>query len=399
MNFLVNLTLLMSIFVRIGKIFIGDISYVISLSPILIGSIIKICFCKNKSLKINKIDFIVLLFFTLVLINLFINSIRSSFNSQLILVVYVIVPIIIYSLIRITKYNIYAFTNHLSIFALLYSFYVIIEFLLYSFIPELKDIVTLYLESIGSQNIYSPYVNYPLIGKFNKPWGPMFDTSATGVLLTVIFAFLYDSKQFLYKSYFHILLFIILIAIFLSGSKTAYLMFLIYIAFRTTLYSKIKLTPLKVMSLIGLFFIIGLLFIIFINFFFTPELLSWYIYAMIIDPLNKIFYGLYQNGVYSFIGSGQESGYYKIFGLSEVDLFNAIFRYGLFSMMLFLSLLFYLILKFRRMYPQFSIMYIMLFISMSHYQVILKYPASMIVFISIGVLVNEIKRSKFNKIN
>ncbi len=399
MKYLINLTLILSIFVRISKIFFGDIIYIINLTPILIGMMIKIYSCKSKSLKINKIDFMIFLFFIFILINLFINSMRGSLSVQLILILYVVVPIIIYYFIRITKYNISIFTKHILTFALFYSLYIIIEFLLYYFVPELKEIVSAYLESIGSQNIYPPNVNYPFIGQANKPWGPMFDTSAAGALLVVIFAFLYDSKQFLSKYSFQITLFIMLIAIFLSGSKTAYLMFLIYLALRTTLYTKTKLTKQKVMFLLIFFFSIAVCIISFINFFFTKELLNWYVYAMIIDPLNKVFCGLFENGIYSFIGSGQENSYYNIFGLSEIDLFNAVFRYGLFSMIVFLSLLVYLILKFKRMYSQFSIMYIMFFISMSHYQVVLKYPSSMIFFISIGVLVNEIEQSKINKIN
>lgn len=387
-------TLLMSIFARIGKIYFGDIIYVINLLPILSILSLKILFYKIKTLKLNKVDFLVFLFMVFILINLLISSMRGIFSAQLLLILYVVIPILIYPLIRITQYSLETFSQHVVIFSIFYSLYMMIEFLLYFNIPELKDIVSLYLQSMGSTNIYPPNLNYPFLGYANKPWGPMFDASASGALLVVLFSFLYDSKNFVDKKVLKITLVIMFIAIFLSGSKSAYLMFLIYIFLRTTIFSNTKLSHGKILFIVILFSLGIIILILFINFFFTKELLDWYIYGMIIDPINKIFLGLYENGIYSLIGSGQDNGYYKTFGISEIDLFNAIFRYGLISMSIFMSLLGYLIIKSKCKYPQFSILFLMFIFSMVHYQVVLKYPASMILFIAIAVLQNQIKQRR-----
>jgi len=392
-------TLLVSIFTRIGKIYFGDITYIINLLPILGILGLKILFYKSRIFILNKVDFMVFLFFLFILIDLFISSLRGSFNAQLLVVLYIVIPVLIYPLIRITRYSLESFSQHILIFSIFYSLYVIIEFVLYVNMPELKGIVSMYLQSIGSINIYPPNVHYPFIGYANKPWGPMFDTSATGVLLVVLFSFLYDSKNFVNKKILKITLIIMLTAIFLSGSKSAYLMILIYIFLRTTVFSNKKLSYGKILFISILFSFGIVVLILFINFFFTKELLDWYIYAMIIEPINNIFLGLYQNGIYSLLGSGQDNGYYKTFGLSEIDLFNAIFRYGLISMSIFMSLLGYLIIKSKYRYPQFSMLFLMSFVSMVHYQVILKYPASMILFTAIAVFKNETsqKRGNINK--
>ncbi|WP_345993695.1 hypothetical protein [Sulfurimonas sp. HSL-1716] len=369
-----------------------------ALFPLLIATFFQALLKKKFSYKIHKIDFSVFLFFIFIFINLIVSSIRGTLFSQFIFVLYVVVPLFIYLYIRLINYDISSFTRLIYRFTLLYALYVIAEFLLYYFFPELKGVITHYLQYIvKTNNFYPPTVKYPIIGVASKPWGPMFDTSATGAFLVVLFAFIFDSRKYIKKDSLNILIFLAITAIFLSGSKSAYMMFLIYIVLRTTLFKQAKATKLYLFFLTLIFFTVILAIVSFINFFFTDELLNWYIYAMVTEPVSKLISGFYQNGIFTLIGSGQENGYYKIFGMGEIDFFNAIFRYGLFSMMTFLSLIVYLIVKYKRKYAQFSIMFIMFIMSMVHYQVILKFPASMILFISIGVLANEeIKKNRYD---
>ena len=394
-NYILGITLIGSIFLRIGKIYFGNTLYIIILTPLFVMIILKLFSLKKISLNINKIDFTILLFLIFLLLNLFISSIRGSFQSQFIFVFYVIIPIIIYFYIRSINYSLESFSKIMFIFTFTYASYVLLEFTLYYIYPETQYYITAYLRDVvQNNNFYPPHVNYPIIGKATKPWGPMIDTSGTGVFLVVLFAFIFDTQKYVNKNFAILTIIISIIAIFFSGSKSAYLIFLLYIVIKNIFLNDKKITLSKLINRVILITIVVIFIILYFTFFFKDGLLSWYIFAMVIDPIEKLYQGFFLNGVYTIIGSGQENGHYIIYGIAEVDLFNAIFRYGLISITLLLSLITYIIITSRKKYKEFSLLYVMFLLSMVHYQVILKFPASMILLMSLAVFVNTIKNRK-----
>tara|TARA_B110000211_G_C13651531_1_gene366147 strand:- start:84 stop:551 length:468 start_codon:yes stop_codon:yes gene_type:complete len=132
----------------------------------------------------------------------------------------------------------------------------------------------------------------------------------------------------------------------------------------------------------------------FVHFFFSDGLFYFYINAILLEPLELLYSGILSNGLIVFFGLGQESSNNIIYGLGEVDYINAIFRYGLIFIFLFTGLMFYIILKSKVKSIQFSCLFTMFLLSMNHYQVALKYPASIVLFMAVAVFVNEEYRSR-----
>ena len=392
---IIAFSLLSSVFVRILKIFFGNSIYVVLLFPLIVIYGYRLIVSNKKQYHLHKIDLLIAVMLLLLFCNLFLSYVRGVFDYQLILVLYVIIPVLIYPFFRLIKYDINSFSQLIFKFTLIYSFYIVLEFCLYYFYPEFRNIGTSYLKDVvGTSNFISPYVEYPIIGYATKPWGPMLDASASGAFLVVLFSFLYDSKRYVSLNFYRIVLFFCFLAIFLSGSKSAYVMFLIYIGLRSLVFGNNRLTFSYIFTniFIFIFLIISALYLIY--FFFSDGLLYFYINAMLLEPIRLLFSGIYTNGLLVFIGLGQESSNNIIYGLGEVDYINAIFRYGLLFTFLFTGLMFYIILKSKAKYTQFCCLFTMFLLSMNHYQIALKYPASILLFMAVAVFVNEECRYK-----
>ena len=390
----ISFSLLSSIFVRIAKIFFGDVVYIISLSPLIFMYSYKFLVYKRRN-YIHKIDLLVALMLILLFCNLLLSYFRGVLDYQLIFILYVVVPMLLYPFFRIVRYDIDSFSKLMFKFTLIYSFYIILEFCLYFQYPELRNISMLYLENeVGTANFNPPYIQYPIIGYATKPWGPMLDASGSGAFLVVLYSFLYDSKRYVSINFYRIVIFFGFLAILLSGSKSAYVMFLIYIGLRSLVFGNNRLTFSYIFTniFIFIFLIISALYLIY--FFFSDGLLYFYINAMLLEPIRLLFSGIYTNGLLVFIGLGQESSNNIIYGLGEVDYINAIFRYGLLFTFLFTGLMFYIILKSKAKYTQFCCLFTMFLLSMNHYQIALKYPASILLFMAVAVFVNEECRYK-----
>ncbi len=393
--FIISLSLLSSIFVRVSKIFFGDFVYAAALFPLIFVSFYKFIVCNKKYDYLHKIDLCIAIMLLLLFCNLFLSFIKGAFSYQLIFILYVIIPVLLYPFFRIIKYDIISFSRLIFNFTLLYSFYIILEFLLYYFYPEFREFGIYYLKNVvGTPNFNPPYIEYPIIGHATKPWGPMLDASASGAFLVVLYSFIYDSKKYVSLNYYKIVLFFGFVAIFLSGSKSSYLMFFIYIGLRCTVFSDKRNTIFNFFSKISILLFLFLSVFYFVYFFFSDGLFYFYINAMLLEPFALLYSGVLNNGLIVFFGLGQESSNNIIYGLGEVDYINAIFRYGLLFMFLFTSLIFYIILRSKEKSVQFSCLFTMFLLSMNHYQVALKYPASIVLFMAIAVFVNENYRSR-----
>jgi hypothetical protein len=385
------------IFIRLLKIELGSMVYLAVLIPASISFALEVS--KRRVFYFNLVDWII---FTLILLNIltmFVATARSEFSVNLIMIIYVTFPLMVYALFRLKKFTIGDYTKMMYVFTYVYALYTITEFLLYALIPESKLLISNYFKFVVENNNFgAPGIDYPIIGFNYKPWGPMFDASASGTLLVVLYSYLLDTYkgvQSRFKIYF---IPISLLAIFLSGSRSAYFVLILFYVARYVILNSKNLTYYKIIVSFTAVLAGLLVMILMVNYFFSDDLLDWYLFAMIFDPLDKLFNGLHMNGFYSIIGSGQENNFYKVHGLSEVDFFNSIFRYGLLFMSLLISLLTCLAYKYRVNYPSFSLMFLMFIFSMVHYQVILKFPGSLIIFSGIAVLLNDKNRGLSGKL-
>jgi hypothetical protein len=288
-----------------------------------------------------------------------------------------------------------SYFNFLVVFSLIFALTTITEFLAYAISPSLRDVVTLYLQNVvQTPNFYSPHVQYPLIGEYTKPWGPMLDASGNGSFLAVLFCFVYERALSVKTKFIFISTFIILLAVFMSGSKSAYLMVIIYFFMKNIIWFFIKPTLINVTVLFVSPFLLVATLASFATFFFTQEELLFYIDAFIFYPFANLYDGFILNGPLILFGMGQESSANKIIGTGEVDLFNSMVRYGFLFTIIFTCILFWLAVKCVKTSPEFSALFIMFIISMNHYQVAFKFPASIIMFMSIAVYLNERDKNK-----
>ncbi len=397
MHVIISACLFVSIFIRILKIFFGDFVYIIAVIPLLFSLLYVILTRGISFTSINNVDFFVGVMLILLLSNLLISALKGHFNTQLIFILYVILPILLYTLFRIIRYDITSFSKLMCDFTFLYSIYIIVEFFAYYLYPELRAFGSNYLKyEVETLNFSPPYIRYPFLGYATKPWGPMLDASASGAFLIVLYSFIYDSQKYINLYYSKIVLLLGFIAIFLSGSKSAYFMFIIYVIFRNILFVNFRITLFNILMFFSISIFVLFLLYFSIGFFFPEELLYFYINSMFVDPIVFMFEGFLHNGWYVILGLGQESASHKIIGLGEVDYINAIFRYGVIFMLIFTLLMLHLILLAKRNYVEFACLFTMFIISMNHYQVALKYPASVILFMAIAVFLNCKKHSNEN---
>jgi len=380
--------ILLSIFIRYIKIFVGDIIYLVVLFPILIFMLLS--FFSKKKLKLQSFDIVLIYCLVLLLINLFLSGIRGVLHSQAIFIVYVMIPFLFYFAIRKLPFYKDEFFKFLVVFALAFALATIAEFVVYVFFPTMKEIVTLYFKNVvQNNNFYAPYVNYPLLGYQTKPWGPMLDASGNGAFLSVLCCFVYERFNTLRTKYLLISCLILFLSVFLSGSKSAYIMVLAYFFIKNFVWFFIKPTLRVALVFILTPFVLGSALVLFVSFFFTPELLDFYFEAFVINPAVNFYDGIAHHGFATLFGLGQETSINVIVGTGEIDIVNSMFRYGfVFTVVMVIVLISLSILNFKSS-PEFFALFFMSVVAMNHYQVSFKFPASLILFMSMAVFLNS----------
>ena len=383
-----KMVFVLSIFIRLLKVHFGPLTYLIVTVPIAVVFFFKVI--KRSNFYFNNYDLVICALFFFNAITMVFSSIRSDFSVSFIIIIYITFPLIVYALFRLKKIEVSEFNKIIYLFTFIYSLYLIIEFSIYFAVPGSTSLISNYFEFVvKNNNFYAPRITYPIIGFNFKPWGPMLDASASGTFLVVLYAYLLDTYKSVDSRYKVLFVPITLLAIFLSGSRSAYFVLIVFYVVRYVFINFNHLTYQKLLySFVALLIGCGFLSLM-LSFFFPPDLLAKYFFVMVQDPFYKAAEGFYMNGFYSIIGAGQENKFFTVYGLGEVDFFNAIFRYGVLFMVTLFSLLWCLIFKFRLTHQSFSLMFLMFVFSMVHYQVMLKFPASMILFASIAVLVND----------
>ncbi len=387
--------LLLSIFVRYLKLALGDVVYVVVLLPIL--TFILLSFFEPKKMHFHKFDLILLYCLVLLFFNLFMTGVRGGLQSQAIFIIYIFIPALLYFSVRKVDISKELFCRFLVLFSLVFAITTISEFLLYKFSPASREVITLYFKNVVQNNNFNPpHVNYPLIGYHTKPWGPMFDASGNGAFLSVLACFVYER----YKSHKSMRLFccvcILFVSVFVSGSKSAYVMVLLYFFAINFMLFFTKPTFSTTVLFIFSPFLFAAVVTFFVSFFFSPELLGFYIEALFIKPLYNLYDGIVFHNFSLFFGLGQETNINIIIGTGEIDLINSLFRYGFIFTLMTASLLIILSLKAFKSSPEFSALFFMSTLAMNHYQVSFKFPASIILFMAIATFMNNEKSKKNN---
>ena len=383
-----------SIFVRYLKIFFGDMVYLLIIAPLFV-----LIFCsiwqKKYSRSINKIDGIIWLLFVFIFINLAFSFFRGTISSQLIFVLYIVLPFGVYLFVRKMHLTSNQFIRIFSAFSLVCSLVIIIEFSMYYVSPELRGIGTAYLRDVvGNNNFYPPHVNYPLIGWATKPWGPLLDASASGAFASVLFCSIFEYSKTCQSRKYRYISYVLLFSLFLSGSKSAYVMTLIYFMMRSLIFVGKDRYGFVIIRNISLFlFSIGMLWGMVIMFF-SGDIGVYYFQQFVVVPIVNLLDGFLYHGVFVVFGLGQETNINIIVGTGEVDFINSIFRYGVLFMFFMISLLFYMIIKSYNVNNYLFVFFFMIILSMNHYQVAFKFPVSLILFSAIAVW-NNSREEKF----
>ncbi len=390
--------LLLSIFTRYIKLFIGDLIYLIVLLPMLFY--VFLSFFTKKKLILQYFDVVLIFCFSLLLVNLFLSGVRGVLHSQAIFIVYIFIPFLFYFSIRKVDLKANEYFKFLVFFSLIYALVTIAEFFAYMLDPSLQGVITTYMRDVvQNNNFHPPHVEYPIIGEQTKPWGPMFDASGNGAFLAVLTCFVYERYKSIRSKWLWVATLVLFVSVFISGSKSAYLMVLLYFVVKNI--GGFLIRPSLNRSLIFVFTLVvgASIFALFLSFFFTPDVLDFYLEAFLFLPISNFYDGLIYHGLFLFFGLGQETSVNIIVGTGEVDLINSMFRYGIIFTILIVSVLMYLsILSFKK-YPEFFALFFMSVLAMNHYQVSFKYPASIIIFMGIAVYLNERALKKAERVN
>jgi len=317
-------------------------------------------------------------FFSLMTIN---SLFLSTVNENMHIYFYFFSGIFVYLLVRLLswdRYHTYTLTLALT-FAT--SVYTIIEFYFYYKDPSLVSYVGNYKQIMQGVSHFNIAKHDYIFTYSIKPFGVLMEASSSGVLnaMLIVFLLAFGNRQFKNRSFFYLVILLGFLSIFLSGSKTAYLV----ITLGLILLSLKK----NVLSFSKSFFLIitaiGFLFI-FANFF-TESALKLYTDNMLLTPLNQLSGMITDNFLNILIGVGEVYQEPSSLALTEVDFINSIIRYGGLFVLIFLLTMF----KALRKESGGVIFFLIILSSMAHYSVVFKFPVFAYLLLIVASYANE----------
>jgi len=313
-----------------------------------------------------KLDAYVFLLFVFLAFQIFLISLKYGISFSSIYVHHYVPFFIGFYLLRISRIDINFARKVLKFFLIIVSTLYVFEFLFDAFISD--SIRVSFMEAQRNRGhlgdgINPTFFNYPFIGNFFRPRGPLILSSPSGQFFLFLCLFLFATSSQLNRRYLYILIAGLLV--FISGSKSAYFVFL----FSLFLILLIKYKNLFFV-LIPLFVVI---FFLLFDFLFDSDRAAFYWHSFYTNSLRVFLLNFVNLSPFDIIlgGSSLSSG-------GEISFLHDIFRYGIinYSFFWFIFFLFYLHL---RKLTHFSLLILVSFISsFFHYPVMLQSPASFI---------------------
>jgi len=385
---------------RYLRIFYPEINYLPYFfeSLLWIAVALKIFFVSK--IKINMIDFIMLLALVLSSISFMVLSLRYGLKTQLVFFATYALPLSVYFYVKNTpSINVFTLDRLLKIFTVFGLLLLSIEFYSTNYANLNIFSFASYWESGGVEGFHSSKTNYAFLGELTRPWGFMAMPQSTGSAFSALGIYFFSKYHFSIKFYRRrsdiVFMILSLLAVYISGSRTAIVIFALMLVF---IFRKRALQLASSFS-IGVLGIIALVFTSEVSFKGFSNIIPRFFEGLTIDSFNRLFDLFFGQGLNTVPGR-------IIIGVDEVHLINHLFYAGLFIYLALALLTFFLYkiytvrlskstrmnfpLNYREFYMAYLLLIFTLILGALHYDPLMRYPSNVIVLSLLALISRDV---------
>ena len=211
---------------RYTRIIYPDVNYLPYAFELFLWLFVALKLMFVSRVKINKIDFLMIVALVFICISFSILSIRYGIGTQLVFFATYALPMSVYFYVKANHVvSVHLFDTLIKLFTLLGVLFLAIEFYFTNYSNLNIFSFASYWEDGGVEGFHASRASYAFLGEMTRPWGLMAMPQSTGSVFSALaiyfFAkYFFSTKEFRCK---HDLLYLVfsLLAVYISGSRTA----------------------------------------------------------------------------------------------------------------------------------------------------------------------------------
>ena len=221
---------------RYIRIFYPEMNYLPYFFELFLWLIVVLRLFFINRIKINKIDFIMLLSLFLGCISFTVLSLRYGLKSQQVFFATYALPLSVYFYVKGTPFiNVHILDRLIKVFTIFGLLLLIVEFYSVNYLNLNIFSFAAYWESGGVEGFHASKTNYAFLGELTRPWGLMAMPQSTGSVFAALGIYFF-SKHVLSEYGFRsktdlVYLILSLLAVYISGSRTAFVIFILILVF------------------------------------------------------------------------------------------------------------------------------------------------------------------------
>ena len=371
----------------------------------------------TRNVKLNEFDFLVLTFLMVLFFTYFKNALFIGWFGQLKYFMIYIAPLGVYFFVRYYPkidecYVIFLFRWMLLLVSVLviveFIFIILFDFDVFGFVQYMKDDESGFTRSDRFPTVYTLFGGASLA----RPWGFMVMPQATGVVIGALVLFFIAQRN---PSKYWVILSIGTIALYMTGSKTAYLVVIVasalLVMYRAKGYWRVLVGILAVV-----FGIFSINFLVHLD---DPGLVLWrfghsvlnFFYYLSFDNLIDDLIGSYEPGrnvpnvLDLMFGQGVRSMNNILGGQGEIHVLNSVLHIGVLPSLVWLVASVIMIVRAAVFVTRFEkaggfylgsfVLMAVLFFGSMHYMVITRFPLSVIVMLLLAIASRNLMNNEY----
>jgi hypothetical protein len=385
---------------RYIRIFYPEMNYLPYFFELFLWLIVVLRLFFINGIKINKIDFIMLLCLFLGCISFAVLSLRYGLRSQQVFFATYALPLSVYFYVKGTPFiNVHILDRLIKVFTIFGLLLLIVEFYSVNYLNLNIFSFAAYWESGGVEGFHASKTNYAFLGELTRPWGMMAMPQSTGSVFAALGIYFF-SKHVLSEYGFRsktdlVYLILSLLAVYISGSRTAFVIFILILIF---IFRK-RIAQVAISFIFGILVLSVFVFTTQVSLKGYSNVIPKFFDGLTIDSTDRFFDLFFGQGLNSVVGR-------IIIGVDEVHLLNHLFYGGLF-MYLILAFLTFLLFKIytmrlskmvklnippehRAYYMAYLLFIFTLILGALHYDPLMRYPSNVLVLTLIALVSRDI---------
>ena len=381
---------------RYLRIVFQDLNYFPYLVEVLLWGLVVLKLLTLKRFVADKVDFLMLLALLLATVSFFVLSMRYGVNTQLVFFATYALPLSVYFYVKSNpRINVHVFDSLLKLFTVLGVPLLCFEFYTTNYSGVNLFSFASYWEEGGVEGFHASTTYYAFLGQLTRPWGLMAMPQSTGSVFAGLGVYFFAKYFFLDREFrrFSDLIYLVLclLAVYLSGSRTAIVvlaLILLFIFRNQTIF-------LLISAGFGALMLATFVFTTEVSLSGFSNIFSSFVDGLTINSFERLVDLLFGQGLNSISGR-------VIIGIDEMHLINHLFYTGVFMYLILVFITYLLIrvysrslskkhhLDFSKEYRAHYIAYILLVFTLIlgalHYDPLMRYPSNVIVLSVLAIM-------------